>query len=325
MGDLMSKNKLFKIADIVVFAALMAVTFLSFSDKSVAAKIDSAVLPEEINEGFYEVINSRLIVEGGDSEAEPSVSRYSFLKGALDGEIVTADDWKVMSNNLEFQIQTDLAVMDFQDGTGVVVKKEDFPTGTYGTLNGTEIEGEGKTIDVSDYPSVMAAVKETENPEGKDLKDISDIYAYLKALKGTDYTILMAVCDEGTLSLNDKLVELLKRLGTRTDLNEKAEDNVYDKIHYRDSYYAVLSHGQSLDENVSHDKLSTSGKLPGGIEYTVDSAGYDTGESIASIRIAGEEYAVNQRGMNIVVYDENNHEVVDTVCFDTCDGLWCHR
>jgi len=331
----MSKNKLLKIADITVFAALMAVTFLSFSDKSVAAKIDSTVLPEEINKGFYEVINSRLSVEGDESGAEPTVSRYSFLKGALDGEIVTASDWKVMSNNLEYQIQTDLAVMDFQDGTGVVVKNDEFPTGTYGTLQGVAIEGEGKVINVSDYSEVMATVSEGAASEGKELKDISDIYSYLKALNGTeynlkalnstDYTIFIAVCDEGTSSINDKLVELLNKLGTTTDLNERAEDNVYDRIHYRDSYYAVLSQGKALDENVSHDKISTSGKLPGGTEYVVESAGYDTGESMASIRIDGEEYAVNARGMNFVVYDEKNHEVKDRVCFDTCDGLWCHR
>lgn len=321
----MSKSKFLKIADIVVFAALIAITFWSFSDRGVAAKIDAAVLPEEINKGFYEVINSGLKVEGDDSGAEPTVSRYSILKGALDGEIVTAEDWKVMSNNLKYQIQTDMAVMDFRDGTGIVVKTEDFPTGIYGPLQGTEIVGNRKVMDVSDYSAVMTAVNEEADSEGKDLKDISDFYSYLKALNNADYTVFIAVCDEGTAALNDKLMELLNKLGTKTDLYEKSEDNVYDRIHDRDSYYAVLYHGESLDENVSHDKLTTSGKLQNGTEYEIVSAGYDTGEYVASIRLAGEEYAVNDRGMNFVVYDEKNHEVVDSVCFDTHEGLWCHR
>ncbi len=323
MEFFMSKNKLFKIADIMFFAALMAVALLCFSNTAVMARIDSIFLPEEINKGFYEVINSRLNVE--DPGTYPTVSRYTFLKGALDGEIVTARDWKVFANNIEYQMQTDIAVFDFQDGTGVVVKKEFFPKGTYGTLHGAEIEGDGKPIDVSDYTSVMDTVREGENPESKDLKDISDIYSYLKSLNGTDYAIFIAVSDEGTSSLNDKLVELLKRIGTKTDLNVRAEDNVVGRIHYRDSYYAVLSHGESLDENFSHEKLITSGKLPSGTEYMVESAGGDTGESMASVRIEGEEYAVNSRGMNLVVYDEKNNQVIDRVCFDTYDGLWCYR
>ena len=319
----MPKRNFLKIADIMVFAALVAVTLWSFSDRTVAAKIDAQVLPEEINKGFYEVINSGLTVEG--EESEPTVSRYSFLKGALDGEIVTEDDWKVLSNSIAYQMQTDTAVLDFKDGTGVVVRKEDFPTGVYGPLPGTEIEGDRKIMNVADYSAVMATVKEDVVSDGKQLKDINDFYSYLKALNSTDYTVFIAVNDEGTASLNKKLVELLNKLGTKTNLSEVAEDNVFDRIHYGDSYYAVLSKGAALDEKVSKEKLTASGKLPDRKEYEIESAGSNTGEPIASIKIEGKEYAINQRGMNFVVYDEKNHEVVDRVCFDTYDGLWCSR
>lgn len=307
----------------MVFAVLIAVTFWSFSDRAVAAKIDAQVLPEEINKGFYEVINSRLTVEDEDSES--TVSRYSFLKGALDGEIVTTEDWKVLSNSIVYQMQTDTAVLDFQDGTGMVVRQEDFPTGVYGTLQGTDIVGDRKVMDVSDYSAVMKIVEEDAASEEKPLKDISDFYTYLKTLNNTDYTVFIAVNDEGTASLNKKLVELLNKLGTKTDLSERAEDNVFDRIYYRNSYYAVLSKGESLDEKVSKEKLAVSGKLSDGTEYEIESAGTNAGEPNASIKIEGEEYAVNGRGMNFVVYDEKSHEVVDRVCFDTCDGLWCHR
>ena len=319
----MPNRKILKIVDVMVFAALVAITFWSFSDKAVAAKIDAAVLPEEINKGFYEVINSRLTVEDEDSES--TVSRYSFLKGALDGEIVTTEDWKVLSNSIVYQMQTDTAVLDFQDGTGMVVRQEDFPTGVYGTLQGTEIVGDRKVMDVSDYSKVMTIVKEDVAYEGKPLKDISDFYSYLKALKGMEYTVFIAINDEGTASLNKKLVELLNKLGTKTNLSEVAEDNVFDRIYYGNSYYAVLSGGEALDEKVSKEKLTASGKLSGGTEYEIESAGSYTGEPNTSIKIEGEEYAVNGRGMNFVVYDEKSHEVVDRVCFDTYDGLWCSR
>ena len=38
---------------------------------------------------------------------------------------------------------------------------------------------------------------------------------------------------------------------------------------------------------------------------------------MCSILINGKEYAVNSRGLNIVVYDNINKCVVDSICFDT--------
>lgn len=160
-GLIMSKSKMFKIADFIVFAGIIAITAWSLSDKTVATKIDSKILPEERNSGFYEVLDSDSEVEGGDSEGEPYFYIFSFSKDALDGDKVTADDWKLLSNKIRYQMQADTAVMDFQDGTGIVVEKSEYPTGTYGTLQGTEIEGNGEIInDVSDYSTVMAVVAE---------------------------------------------------------------------------------------------------------------------------------------------------------------------
>lgn len=39
---------------------------------------------------------------------------------------------------------------------------------------------------------------------------------------------------------------------------------------------------------------------------------------IASCLINGMEYAQNQRGLNIVIYDNKTKKVIDSVCFDTC-------
>lgn len=240
------------------------------------------------------IVSSRFRVESDDSGVEPTVSRCSFLKGALDGKIVTEEDWKVLSNNIVYQIQTDIAVLALGTVPGLLGKRT-FPQALTGTLQGAEIYVEGKAIDVSDYSTVTATINEGATSEGKDFRDITDIYSYLKALNSTDYTIFIAVCDEGTSSLNDKIVALLKKQRTKTDLFERAEDNVFEIIHYRDGYYAVLFHGESLDENVSHDKYATIGNLSDGTEYEIESVGYDTGESVASIKIAGEEYAMNLR------------------------------
>lgn len=41
----------------------------------------------------------------------------------------------------------------------------------------------------------------------------------------------------------------------------------------------------------------------------------------SSIQIDGIEYSQNNRGLNIVVYDEALKKVVDSICFDTCGSL----
>ena len=52
--------------------------------------------------------------------------------------------------------------------------------------------------------------------------------------------------------------------------------------------------------------------------YSVVSRGdKDKGGSYSSIVIDGEEKAVNERGLNIVVYDTVRRIVVDSVSFDT--------
>ncbi len=59
-------------------------------------------------------------------------------------------------------------------------------------------------------------------------------------------------------------------------------------------------------------------------EYTIVSAGFECGD-YSSIIIDGVEYSRNNRGLNIVVYNNETGQVIDTVCFDTCDGLSVNR
>lgn len=56
------------------------------------------------------------------------------------------------------------------------------------------------------------------------------------------------------------------------------------------------------------------------ISYSVVSAGYDCG-CVSSIIIDGKEYSINSRGINIVIYNNETNQVVDTVCFDTSENL----
>ena len=46
----------------------------------------------------------------------------------------------------------------------------------------------------------------------------------------------------------------------------------------------------------------------------------------ASIKIDGKDYATNLRGLNFVVFDINENQLVDSVAFDThFQGIPCRR
>lgn len=43
--------------------------------------------------------------------------------------------------------------------------------------------------------------------------------------------------------------------------------------------------------------------------------------NVSNIKVNNVEYSVNHRGLNIVVYDKRIGKIVDSVCFDTHNGL----
>ena len=96
-------------------------------------------------------------------------------------------------------------------------------------------------------------------------------------------------------------------------------------LSYRDSYLAVLDKGIVVSEMVdiwnkgddAKAPISAEGTFAEGHQYTITSGGYAFGNT-GSILIDGVEKAKNTRGLNIVVYDYEKDELVDTVAFDTC-------
>ena len=89
---------------------------------------------------------------------------------------------------------------------------------------------------------------------------------------------------------------------------------------YQSSYIAAIKDGEILTEEISDEKLSYQTEIEN-ISLEVISAGYNSGNT-ASIKINNVEYAVNQRGLNIVVYDTKENCVADSVCIDT---YWDNR
>lgn len=115
--------------------------------------------------------------------------------------------------------------------------------------------------------------------------------------------ILIAVQDEASTALGDEGRKAFRELG----LEQLAE------LGYRDSYIGIIENGIIVKEIKGHgDKpLSFSGR-----EYAIISGGFDAG-SVSSIVVSEEDYALHERGINIVVYDTEQKNVIDTAVFDT--------
>ena len=134
----------------------------------------------------------------------------------------------------------------------------------------------------------------------------NDIVQYLKKINEDRYSIFIAVKDEASSGLKQEVVDAMHELGFTFELEKK----------WRNSYVAVKTQDE-IFEKVSDQAIKQDGTYRNGRQgYKITSAGAECG-NIASISLAGTEYSKNQRGINIVVYDNIGQNVVDSVCFDT--------
>ena len=130
-------------------------------------------------------------------------------------------------------------------------------------------------------------------------------HEFLQTLLGKDVTVFISVKDEATNALTAPIIQDLKNLGIKTDL----------RGHTHCSFYAVVSGSQVLEEIDSRKALTHEGSIAN-IPYKITSAGFLVGNN-SSVIIGGTEYSKNQRGMNIVVFDNVSMQVTDSVTFDT--------
>lgn len=148
---------------------------------------------------------------------------------------------------------------------------------------------------------------------------VTDLNTYLSLLKNDpQYSVLVAVRDDASRKFTFENEQALKALGF-----EKSP-----RAHFRYSYYGVLRQPGDTDSEIGIEELTSSGTLPDGTEYAVMSQGGKSGAGgnsggylTCSVRIDGVEYAVKKIGMNFVIYDNEHHRVVDTVAFNTNDGI----
>lgn len=140
-----------------------------------------------------------------------------------------------------------------------------------------------------------------------ELQFTHDMETYFSLLPKEDCTIFMTVKDDAYTGMSEGVKAQLRRLGLQTEWNEGMA---------RQPYMAILSEGRVIEGAGGYQSYSS--RFEGG-RYDVLSIGYQDG-NVASVKINGEEYSVNRRGLNIVVYSHYQDKVIDSVNFDPQEG-----
>ena len=134
----------------------------------------------------------------------------------------------------------------------------------------------------------------------------SDFASYIKKMQD-DNKIFFVVCkDEMTSGISKYEIDMMRQLGLNADINNS----------YRNSYMAVVDRGEVVFESCSNRTIKNDYKINDTTTAKMVSSGFFCG-STCSIKINTKEYALNSRGLNIVVYDRETNQVIDTVVFDT--------
>lgn len=177
-----------------------------------------------------------------------------------------------------------------------------------------------KKLVYSDYDILMKLIDEQR-------KEIADLKAQIKLLSegdmlllrrirtvseyvhklvevNKDYIIAIAVKDTPGLSVNEEIAKELQSIGLST--------NIMDK-HWQ-SYATVINKGQVEFEQLASENIKAEKKIDN-LSIAIQSANLKAG-NIAQIKVNGKDYAVNKRGLNIVVIDRESGNIVDSVCLD---------
>lgn len=150
-----------------------------------------------------------------------------------------------------------------------------------------------------------------------ELDNIVYPYEYLqKVISSGDYTVFVVGKDDSTEALSADARNEFKQLG----LSKLAE------LQFRASYLAIIEADEvmyeesALEEREDKKPINKEGFMKNGVRFSISSGGYETG-NIASCVIDGKEYAINTRGLNIIVYDNVLQKVVDAAVFDTYSSI----
>jgi|GEM_PF-1932076 len=117
---------------------------------------------------------------------------------------------------------------------------------------------------------------------------------------------IVSIRDEGS-TLWEKYKDIFQHIGFSEDLEGK----------YRNSYIGIVeSNGKKHFEKVSSERINHKLYFGDNNIFEITSAGWLDG-NVSSIKYNGEEQSKNRIGLNIVIYDKEKREIVDSVNVDT--------
>lgn len=137
------------------------------------------------------------------------------------------------------------------------------------------------------------------------IKECTDELQYAKYISNPTNVTLIAV-NSSVSGLEDSiLAKELEKMGLRT------------RMEFGDSFYAVIEDGSVIQEHKTGEIASYDGILMDGLlDFHIRSEGVSTLKEGCSIMFDDVEYAKNRKGYNIVIYDKETHNVIDSMWFD---------
>lgn len=275
------------ILSLIASVVLILVAVIGLQNEKVVDAADNLMLLEKKHPGYWEYLRNRKQEFDTDCDGKNDVTVNMLSKTFLQ-DTITSTDYKIFSKDAKSD--TDRRFIYFYDGTGI-----DVNTSVYGNVdtNSWNVIAGHPIVDVSEIKC-----------EEKPINEITDLYEYLEAIK--NYSFIISARDDAANFWNRDLQHSLEDLG------------LLGGFKYRDSYIAVVQDGKVLHEQVSHDPLEYTNK-----DLYVKSAGYDTGVADSVISIDSIDYSVKGRGLNIVVFMDEN--IIDSIAFDTSESTICAR
>ena len=139
------------------------------------------------------------------------------------------------------------------------------------------------------------------------LNEIESFEEYLAELAGKDYLVCMAVNQDGGAYLSQEAVALMQQLGCQWDVSAAGGK----------SYLAVVENGFLHAEACSEEVAAYENRI---YDHNISilSQGALAGCN-ASIRMDGTEYAPNEKGFNVVVYDPKLDKILSAKSFEITD------
>lgn len=140
------------------------------------------------------------------------------------------------------------------------------------------------------------------------LGETDDICDYLDRLNCEDYSIFIYAPNGYDSYINDDTAKQLNKLGFQTELRGTGAG----------THFFAVKDGNKITEKLTSDDVSFSGSIRNGTvlyHFCMDSSYVLPENYIFSLKIDGEECVNSASGLHIIVYDNENKNIIDKICF----------